>query len=281
MPFALSVFLFWNPLSALARLVMSDDRYTHIALVPIMSAILLYAKRREVFAQIAPRPKAGFALLAASGGVYAAASQLLAPGNRLSLQIALLILVWVSLFLTLYGNRALRLATFPFGFLALMVPFPEAVLNGIVTFLQRASADVSAVLFRLFGIPYFREGFRFLLPGVEIQVASECSGVRSAFGLFLSSILAGHLLLRHYSSRVIFSLAAIPIAIFKNGVRIVSLSYLGVYVNPAFLHGDLHHRYGGLVFSTLSLFLLMILLLVLQRWEVAAARPAAAVKPQS
>src|SRR5206468_2431115 len=148
------------------KLVMSDDRYTHIALVPIMSVILLYAKRREVFSEISPRPKAGFALLAASGGIYAAASRLLAPGNRLSLQIMLLILVWVALFMSLYGIRALRLATFPFGFLALMVPLPEAVLNGIVSILQSASADVSAVLFRIFRIPNFREGFRFLLPGV-------------------------------------------------------------------------------------------------------------------
>ena len=135
-----------------------------------------------------------------------------------------------------------------------------------------ASADTSAVLFRALGIPSFRHGFRFQLPGLEIEIASECSGIRSTFALVLVSVLAGYILLRSPYGRISLALAAIPIGIFKNAVRIVALSYLGVYVDRAYLEGRLHHQYGGLVFSSLSLLLVIPLILLLRRLE-AGSKP--------
>jgi hypothetical protein len=58
----------------------------------------------------------------------------------------------------------------------------------------------------------------------------------------------------------------IPVAVFKNAVRIVTISLLGTYVDPGFLHGRLH-RYGGPPFSVLALALLTSLLLGLIRIE--------------
>ncbi len=42
----------------------------------------------------------------------------------------------------------------------------------------------------------------------------------------------------------------LPLAIVKNGIRIVSLSLLARHVNPSFLTGQLHHE-GGFVFFLL------------------------------
>lgn len=42
--------------------------------------------------------------------------------------------------------------------------------------------------------------------------------------------------------------AIVPISILKNGVRIVALSTLAIYVNPDFLYGNLHHHGGGVFF---------------------------------
>jgi exosortase len=126
---------------------------------------------------------------------------------------------------------------------------------------------VSAVLFRTIGMPSFRHGFRFLLPGVEIEVANECSGIRSTTALVVVSVLTSYALLRSLSGRILFAVAAIPIGIFKNAVRIVTLSYLGVYVDRAYLDGKLHHQYGGLIFSSLSLLLVVPLLMLLRKAE--------------
>ena len=64
------------------------------------------------------------------------------------------------------------------------------------------------------------------------------------------------------------SIAVVPIALFKNGLRIATLSALSVYVNPAFLYGNLHHR-GGIVFFVLALIPMVLLLKLLQKNEAA------------
>jgi exosortase/archaeosortase family protein len=79
-------------------------------------------------------------------------------------------------------------------------------------------------------------------------------------------IVAGHLILRSSWSRASFALLTIPIVIFKNAVRIVTISWLGVYVDSGFLYGRLH-RYSGLPFSLLALALLAPVLLLLVKTE--------------
>jgi exosortase len=271
--FLFSIAVFWTSLSAVAKLLFSDDRYSYIAMIPPISAILLYAKRLDIFS--CPRGRAtlvGTSLMLLAAAIYfGTAIFSLSPGDRLSVRVLAMVTAWAGIFTLCYGTWALRRAVFPLGFLLFMIPIPEALLNWMVGALQSGSAAISAVLFQTLGIPSFRQGFRFLLPGVEIEIANECSGIRSTLSLFIASVLAGHLLLRFNSRRILFSLAAIPIAILKNAVRIVTLSYLGVYVDRAFLTGKLHHLYGGLVFSTLSLALFVPLLLLLRKSERASS----------
>jgi exosortase len=151
-------------------------------------------------------------------------------------------------------------------FLLLMIPLPTVALDSIVLALQKGSAVVTYALFKLFGVPVFWQHFKFLLPGVEIEIAEECSGIRSSLALFITSLVAGHVFLQSTWRRVAFSLFTVPVVIFKNAVRIVTISCLGVYVDPGFLHGQLH-RYGGLPFSLVSLAILVPFLLLLQTGE--------------
>jgi exosortase/archaeosortase family protein len=72
--------------------------------------------------------------------------------------------------------------------------------------------------------------------------------------------------LRSWWSKGLLVLFTVPVVIFKNSVRIVVISALGVYVNRAFLYGDLHRR-GGLLFALLGLLILVPALAVLQRAE--------------
>jgi exosortase len=269
----ISIALFWRPLRTIASLSWTDGRYSHLLLIPVVSALLLYFERVKIFSLPKDRVGAGFSFLLGVAAIYAISVTRLGASERLTLAILSTVLVWIAIFAFCYGSRALRAAAFPLGFLAFMIPLPESVLNWMVHVLQTASADVSAVLFHAIGMPFFRRGFLFLLPGIQIEVASECSGIRSTTALVLASVLAGYVLLRSPSRRIVFTLAAIPIGIFKNAVRIVSLSYLGVYVDRAYLEGRLHHQYGGLVFSSLSLLLVVPLLILLLKSE-APSKPA-------
>ena len=149
-------------------------------------------------------------------------------------------------------------------FLFLVIPVPAVVSESAVSWLQKGSAEACCGLFRILGLPFLRHGFQFSLPGVDIEVAEECSGIHSAVSLFIASLLLQHLLLEGLWKKVIFLLFVFPIAIFKNALRIVTIAWLGIHVNPDFFHGQLHRR-GGLPFSVIALALLGLVLWLLRR----------------
>ena len=155
---------------------------------------------------------------------------------------------------------------------------PEPVLSEVIYFLQKESSDASELFFRLAGVPYLRQGFIFALPGVTIQVAEECSGIRSTLALLITSSLAIYLVLRSSWKRGLVCLMVIPISILKNGLRIVTLSTLAIYVNPAFLYGNLHHH-GGIVFFLLGLGPLILLVRWFQKAERQLSGPIPADDP--
>ena len=108
------------------------------------------------------------------------------------------------------------------------------------------------------------------LPKFVIEIADECSGIRSSIALLLTSLMVGHMFLRTWWKKALLVAAIFPMAMLKNGIRIVSLSLLASYVDPGFLTGQLHHD-GGIVFFLLSLALLAPLFLLLCRSDTALA----------
>jgi exosortase len=128
------------------------------------------------------------------------------------------------------------------------------------------STEATYGFFKLTGVPVLREGFTFNLPGMSIEVAKQCSGIWSSIALFITSIVAGQLFLRTGWKRVILVLSIFPITIFKNGLRIVTLSLLGTYVDPGILGSELH-KSGGIPFFFVALMLLAPILFWLRKTE--------------
>jgi exosortase len=147
-----------------------------------------------------------------------------------------------------------------------MVPVPGFLMDRIILLLQICSAEVSYGFFKLTGVPIFREGFTFHLPGLSVEVAKQCGGIRSSLVLCIVSILAGHLFLSSWRRKFILSLWVLPITIVKNAVRIVTLTLFGVYVDPRILDSTLHQR-GGIPFFLVALSLLGVVLWFLRRFE--------------
>lgn len=263
---------FAAPLEALLRLSYDNDAYSHVALIPLISVLLIYFERRKIFACVQYSPGAGaMAILAGLVCVYAGREHLWASGKTdpLTLTTLAIVLVWTGGFVGCYGIRSLRAAAFPALFLLLMVPLPDFILNRIVFGLQKGSTEVTYAIFRLVGVPVLKQGFVFSLPGVSIQVARECSGIRSGQALLITSLLAGHYFLRAGWRKLSFSLMVIPITIFKNAIRIATISLLSVYVDRGFLTGRLH-RDGGIPFSMIAIAMLIPLLWWLQKSETHA-----------
>lgn len=265
-----SLLPFRGALRGLAALSWHDERYSHLILIPAISLCLVWWERKRIFRQTGWNPRAGAALLVVGMVTYSGA-RLLPVSDVQSGATPGIVLVWVAGFVFCYGMQALKAASFQAGFLLLMTPIPVSVVDKITYALQKGSADVTYVLFKLLGVPVFRQGFTFTLPNVAIEVAKECSGIRSSNALFLTSVLAGYLFLRSGWRRAWLCLATVPIAIFKNAVRIVTLSWLAIYVDRNYLYGELHHHWGSL-FSLVALAILIPLLFLLQRPEKQAAR---------
>ncbi len=261
--------VFSAPSKLLVRLALDDARYTSILAVPFISLGLLWLNRKTIFANVRYAPATGLILVLAGLLLFVGISSRLNSEYSLSAGICGGIVAWVGGFVCCYGASAARGALFPLGLLFLMIPIPGEVLNHVVTFLQRGSADTTAVLFKLARIPAIREGgFRFVLPGVTIEVAEECSGIRSTLSLLVTSLLAAYLFLRSNWLRGFFVLLAVPIGIFKNAVRILTISWLGVYVDSGFWVGRLHRNGGFVFFLVAAVPMLLVLRLLANRERV-------------
>lgn len=264
----------WRPLLTVLGRSLSheenDEHYSHIVLLPFIAAYLLWTNRRT----IGERATTGFpsgALTIALGGVLvwlAGGARLTTePETRLSIAMIGVILMWSGAFLLSYGASALRVALFPLTFLVFMVPLPPAWLHAVIVFLQHGSAEVSAILFQLIGMPVFREDLVFALPGLTIRVAEECSGIRSSLALLISGLVMTYLFLRTTPARATFAAIIIPLALVKNAVRIVVLSWLAVHVDPSFITESFVHRTSGIPTFLLSLSMLGVVLWVLRKSE--------------
>jgi exosortase len=265
----LSLLIFWHPLLDLLNLSWSDDNASHLVLIPFLFIWLLWFEKEKIFKNIS------FDLSAAAVPFLLALALTLltlrnhsswTPGHLLSAHILSLVLLWIAGFLACFGRLAARQGHFALLFLFLMVPLPDFLLERVIYFLQWGSAELSALLFDLCSVPALREGFTFHLAHVSIEVARECSGIRSSLALFILALIVVHLYLHSFWRKGLFLLVGIIVMVVKNAVRIVALTILASYVDPSFLFGRLH-RDGGVVFFLLGVALLVPFFWLLQKGD--------------
>ena len=273
-----SVVVSWNAVQSLLRYSLGNDDASHTLLIPIISACLIYLDRKQIFRQHSYGVGV-FAFPLLLGAIFLFGSSRSSPPSPSACALGLALL-WVAGFALAFGSEALKRARFPLMFLLLFVPLPDALLDKVVYFLQKGSAELSALFFNLTPLPVLREGFVFHLPRFSIEVARECSGIRSSIALLVLAVLVGHFFLRGLWKQIVFVLAGIVVMIIKNGIRIVTLTLLANYVDPGFLHGNLH-REGGVVFFVIGLLLLLPVFWFLQRGENPADSPGVKVTAEA
>jgi exosortase len=260
--------MFWKPLRTLVAFSLEHDYGSHILLIPAVSAYFLYWERREVFSKVQFSLLAGAALFVAGGVWWLAHAHPPFSGENayFSLMILSVVLMWISGFIFFYGARAFSAARFPLLVLLLMVPIPGFLLERVIYSLQAGSAATAYWLFRLVGVPVFQQGFVLSLPALDIEVAKECSGIRSSLALLLTTLIVGQFTLRSIWRKFLLVLSTLPILVLKNGIRIVTVSLLSIYVDRGFLQGPLH-KSGGIAFYLLGLLALVPIIIWLRRSE--------------
>jgi exosortase len=271
---AVSILFWWHPLVVTLGMALANEAYTHILLILPLSGALIYMNVKCLDAKAlrtnpAPSPRLGSALLALAFviGCYTRWWIVAVPNDvRLALGMFALVIWWIASVLLCFGSTTFQRFLFPLGFLFLLVPIPDLVLGPVVEFLQHQSALAARIMFRAAGVPATQDGIMLSIPGLDIEVARECSSIRSSLMLFVNTLFLAHLFLRTWWRQVLLVAAVIPLSVAKNGLRIFTIVELGTRVDPGFLTGRLH-RHGGILFFGLSVVAVGALLCVLRRTE--------------
>jgi exosortase len=277
---AASLIFWWHPLAATFGLASANDAYTHILLILPLSAALVYldlkdrkTRQKRYDSEAASKSNLGHSIgavlltLAFLVGCYGRWGMPAATDDiRLSLEMFSLVAWWISAVVFSFGLRALRALLLPLGLLFLLIPAPAVVLDSLVRWLQYGSAWMAAFLLHTVGESVQRNGIFLNLASVNIEVAKECSSIRSSCLLVITTIVLAHLFLRSWWRNLLLVLVAIPISIFKNGLRIFVITELGTRVDQGFFEGSFHHH-GGIVFLLIALAINVGLLAILRRTE--------------
>jgi exosortase len=266
---AISLAIWWRALASSFSLALRDDQYTHILLILPVSVALIFMDWKK------PEPFTRFSLSIGSGLLAAAVVAIvlarlevvpLHSDEQLSVNMLALVVWWMGAFILCFGTRAFQRALFPLCFLFWMVPLPQFLLNPIVRLLQDGSAASARLLFAAIGVPVAQDGTRLTIPGLTIEVARECSSIRSSLMLVVTTMVLTQTLLRSAWRKALVSALAIPLSIAKNGLRIFVLAILATHVDRSFLTGRLHYQ-GGIIYFLIALAAIFLFIWIARRGE--------------
>jgi exosortase len=266
---AVSTLAGWRPLHETIALAWQNEAYTHILLILPVSVFMILSERKTLGSTKSwSFLGGGSALLAAAltgcGAWICSAS--LAPDLLLAMGMFALVLAWIGCFLLCFGSQPSRKLIFPLLFLFGLVPLPNAAMDSVVALLQIGSAWSAHAFFAAFGVPVFQQGVLLTIPGLTIQVAQECSSIRSSSMLIVTTLVMAQVLLFSFWRKALVVCLAVPFSVLKNGLRIFVIAMLGTRVDPGYLNGRLHHQ-GGIIFFGIALGGIFVLLWLLRRKE--------------
>jgi exosortase C (VPDSG-CTERM-specific) len=266
------IIAFILPLYRLAVFSVGSELYSHILLIPVVSVYLAWQYRNNLPAPAAPdRLLAAIAALAGLLGLAAMWSPGASwsggpPEDSLALTTATFLAFVFGSAAWFLGRPMVRALVFPLAFLLFMIPLPVPVVNEVEFFLQHGSAAAARLMFSAIGSTYFYYDLHFQLPGINLLVAPECSGIHSSLALLIVSLVAGRFFLKSSGARAVLALAVIPLGLLRNGVRIVTIGELCVRIGPHMIDSYIHHH-GGPIFFALSLIPFSLIMYLVVRWD--------------
>lgn len=242
------------------RIAVKDEESTHIFLVPVVAAWLVFVRRGRLRLCV---PRAAWL-----GAVFIAAGWLMhSMGDLRNIQASFhggAVLVAVGCLVTIVGADVFLRFLPAFLVLVFLVPVPGAIRQAIAIPLQTATALVTEHLLELADLPVGRSGNVLSINGVEVAIAEACNGLRMVFALVLVSFaFAFGTPLRTYV-RVLIILASPASAVACNVVRLLPTVWLyGYYPSMA----DTFHDLSGWVMLPLAFFILLGVIRLL-RWAL-------------
>jgi exosortase len=127
-----------------------------------------------------------------------------------------------------------------------MIPLPYLALKAARYESRLFEAGVTAAALRGLGVPIHQEGVMLRLPSVTLEVADSCSGIHAVAALVALGAAYALIQPRPTWMRVTLALAAAPLGLISNVLRLVLTAVGAHYLGPITLTG-VFHRFGGTV----------------------------------
>ena len=151
-------------------------------------------------------------------------------------------LIWIG-----WGYGRLRRLVFPLLLLLVMIPLPVIFYNAVSAPLQLFASNVSTDIVQTLGTSVYRDGNIIHLANISLGVEEACSGLNSLSALVVAALLLAKFNCRTTPARTLLCLAAVPLAVAVNVVRIAGTALIADRF-PGFAMGFYHSFSGWLVF---------------------------------
>jgi exosortase len=237
-----------------ARLTWTTEQGGHAPIIVATGAWLLY---RELQATTI-RPRPGSSWLGAIGLAFSLAGYVVARiTGILEIEGLMMYAAILSAFYLVVGGALLRALWFPLVYLAVALPPPDTLVSLITQPLKIGISQSAVTFLHDLGYPVANSGVTIQIANYELLVAAACAGLNSI--ITLSAICLFYVYLRHRSDLTAFLIVGaliIPVAIFSNFVRVLTLVLITYYFGEAAAQGFLHD------FAGLTLFLVALLSII-------------------
>jgi exosortase len=211
----------------------------HGFIAPPLALYVAWQKRSE----LARLPIAGSAVgLAIVGGAIALVALAQLAQWIFFSQFGLWCILFGSL-VYLLGWHWVKALGFSLFLLFLTIPPPSFLYARLTFEMQLLASRLAEAGLEGLGYSVLREGNILQLVGERLNVAEACSGIRSLMTLLFFVIVYGYFVLENARSRWFLALAAIPVAVLANGLRIVATGVAASY-DRELAHGFTHEISG-------------------------------------
>jgi exosortase len=225
---------------------------SHGFAVPVLAIYLLWRQRDAIAAAPMDSSVGGLVLLVLALGALALGTLGGEPFiARLSFPLTLFGLV-----LFLAGPAVTRRAWIGLAYLTFMIPLPYLTLKALTYQSRLFDAGITATVLGWLGVPVLHNGVMLILPNITLEVADDCSSVPAIAALVALGAAYAQMQPRPGWLRATLTLAAAPLGLLSNIVRLILTSVAAYYFGPVALQSTIHK------FSGTSVFLLTVALLV-------------------
>jgi exosortase len=226
------------------RWSMSVWHNAHGFLIPPVVAWFAW-KELEPLKALPPSSSAlGFLFL-----VPALAAHMLDTGIHSQILSAISIVIALpGLSLLFLGVPRTKAIAFPLAFSVFMLPIPLAITERLHLVLREIATAGTAFLMPLLGVPVYAEGTELHIGNGVLFVGDGCSGFSTLYAAVAVAALTAYGC-NHWRGRILALVAAVPLAIGANIVRVVLLALLVRFWGFNVLETWLHPASGVLTFA--------------------------------